>query len=121
LQNLVNHSSSTRIQCLSYIGGIQTFDVKTEIPITIIENEPYYKGWSASLKDANGKELERISPQNFEGFRMWQLPSGSFRVEPRFAVPDRTFGLWITISAGLLYFLTIAACILFSLKLRKLS
>ena len=104
---LLESSPSLKIKCINFDGGRQIFDVNSDSQFSIVENERYFDGWTAILKNANGEVVSSIEPENFYGFRQWKLPMGSYRVEPKFVVPGKSIAIAVSIFSSLIYLFTL--------------
>lgn len=83
------------LQCVHYGTTRVEYQVNLSRPATVVENEAYWRGWSAEI---GGRRIEAFE---VNGFRAWSLPAGQYRMTPTFRPPRRLQGLLVTALGGL--------------------
>ncbi len=93
--------------CLGSSTASERIRVHLDAPALVVENEIYWKGWTAQLEcvdcSADQGKLVRLDAINAGGFRAWQLPAGTYLMQSRFDQPHRMAAMGVTLLGLLLW------------------
>ncbi|XZG70790.1 hypothetical protein ACTSKR_02695 [Chitinibacteraceae bacterium HSL-7] len=101
-------SSDQRVKILRYENTRIQYSVTSSQNFWFVENESYFPGWTAQT--SNG---ERLIPKDYFGFRVWELPAGSYKMTAHYETPYFDKGLRIAGGALIAWLLTIVYAIFF--------
>jgi len=109
----IETDSQISARCVYYGTSSAEYMVKLNAARLVVENEIYWKGWTAQLLcdkcgwDRNARLVEAVEIQ---GFRGWYLPAGEYRMVERFDTPYESearlislFGIMVWL--GLIWFI----------------
>jgi len=88
---------------LRYGTNEVAFEIVLPDPVVVIENELYWKGWSALLKNKDTGEVSTIFPGDEKGFRKWNLPAGRYIIKEIYATPYRTISMIMALFGGVMW------------------
>lgn len=91
--NLSNKSlnSSDTLSLITYSMNDVYLQVNSSSAINIVENEIYWKGWEGTISS----DHSIIYPYNYNGFRAWDLPPGSYTLHEHFRVITKSSSIII--------------------------
>ena len=84
------------VSCIRY--GTTRIEYRVDLPQPrfVVENELFWKGWSATVFSLDGRAIEILEPINVKGFRGWRLPAGNYTLVATFETPNRNWGRLVT-------------------------
>jgi hypothetical protein len=86
---------------VSYSAGELRYDVRAEQPVTLVANEAWYPGWTATACPADGECRDvDVTAAASSGLRL-ELPAGSWTVDLEYRLPGQTAS-FVAFGAGLL-------------------
>jgi hypothetical protein len=106
IQIIDSLKSSSKVQQTKYALNTIAYQIKADSSFSFVENETYFKGWSAVLTNKKG-ESSTIYPTEKNGFRYWNIPAGEYQMNATFTMPFFKMSAYISIVGliGWLFFL----------------
>jgi hypothetical protein len=99
--SLLVERSPSSVSCIRYGTTRIEYRVELSQPQFVVENELFWKGWSAQMFGVDGASIGRLSPEDVKGFRGWHLPAGSYTLVAAFETPNKNVGMLVTATGAL--------------------
>lgn len=106
--NDVDMSSSVRM--IEFRDNGAVYEVSITGPLTMIENEPYYLGWTSKICRSDAMCIDATQAKLVKGtLRAWDLPAGHYRFVTYYLPPGWRIATYIAICSA---FLALMVCLL---------
>lgn len=73
------------------------YSFTTSKEMSFIENEIFWNGWEGKIIDEKGNDIQKIRPENINGFRKWQIPKGNYTLITNFNPPHQKKSIYLSL------------------------
>ena len=94
LRQIVNSSEA---RPLLYSPNLVAYKIDLAEPMTLIENECYFPGWTGRIRGLGISERVLEPTKSLGAVRSWDLPAGSYDLELRFETPFLRMGAYVSL------------------------